>query len=331
MIADINDDHRIEAPDPSLPGGKSAFWQTFHHGTAVVDGLHLHYVEGGSGPPIVLLPGWPQSWYAWRLVMPRLVAAGHRVIAVDPRGIGDSDRPLRGYDLKTAAADIHGLAKTLGLLADGPIDMACHDVGTWIGYAYAADWPDDVRRLAVMDALVPGLSASRTDLSLDEANLRSWHFAFNRLDDLPELLIAGREHAFLTWLFRAKAVNPWAIGPDDIDEYARQLAAPGAIRAATAYYKEAFSPEGFAANQARSARPLAMPVLALGAERGVGPGLVDAMRALATDVQGGVVADCGHYMPEERPEEVSDELIRFFTAGQPRPAPGRSADKPIQP
>jgi pimeloyl-ACP methyl ester carboxylesterase len=293
---------------------RSVFWDTFRHGTAVVNGLHLHYVEGGEGSPILLLPGWPQSWYAWRLVMPRLAAAGRRVIAIDPRGMGDSDRPPGGYDLATVAADIHGLAQVLGLFTDGPIDVAGHDVGTWIGYAYAADWRDDVRRLAVMDALVPGISTPRTDLSPEEANLRTWHFAFNRLDDLPEILLTGREHAFLTWLFRAKAVNAWAIGPDDIAEYARQLAAPGAIRAATGYYKAAFNPDGLAANRARSERTLTMPVLALGAERGVGQGIVDAMRLLASDVQGGVIADCGHYMPEERPEDISRALIHFFDA-----------------
>jgi pimeloyl-ACP methyl ester carboxylesterase len=288
------------------------FWQGFRHGTATVDGVNLHYVEGGTGEPILLIPGWPQTWYAWRHVMLRLAAVGRRVIAVDPRGSGDSDRPSGGYDLTTVAAEIHGFVETLGLTANGPIDVAGHDVGAWIGYAYAADWPDDVRRLAVMDALVPGISSPRTDLSPEEANLRSWHFAFNRLDDLPEILISGREHAFLIWLFRAKSLRPWAIGPADVEEYARQLAAPGAIRAATAYYRAAFAPEGLAANRARAGRPLAAPVLALGAERGVGEGIVEAMRTVASDVQGGVVAHCGHYMPEESPDAVSDALIRFF-------------------
>ena len=179
----------------------------FRHGTVAANGVRLHYVERGDGPPVLLLPGWPQSWYAWRHVMVRLAAAGRRVIAVDPRGMGDSERPATGYDLATVAADIHAFAAGLGLLDNGPIDVAGHDVGAWIGYAYAADWPGDVRRLAMMDALVPGFSSPRTDLSPEEANLRAWHFGFNRLDDLPETLIAGRERAFLTWLFRAKAVK----------------------------------------------------------------------------------------------------------------------------
>ncbi|WP_458095567.1 alpha/beta fold hydrolase [Roseomonas sp. WA12] len=297
---------------------RTRFRGSFRHGTAAVGDVRLHYVEGGTGSPVLLIPGWPQSWYAWRQVMPRLVAAGQRVVAVDPRGMGDSDRPPGDYDLATVAAEIWGLALALGLLEAGPVDVAGHDVGSWIGHALAADWPGDVRRLAVLDALVPGLSSPRTDLPPEEANLRSWHFGFNRLDDLPEMLIAGRERAFLTWLFRAKAARPWAIGAEDIEEYARQLAAPGAVRAATGYYKAAFSAEGLAASRARAARPLAMPVLALGAERGVGETIVDAMRMVASDVRGGVVAGCGHYMPEEDPERVSGELIRFFGAEAPR-------------
>jgi len=292
----------------------SQFWKQFHHGTARVGNLSLHYVEGGTGKPLMLIPGWPQSWYAWRYVMPNLVAAGRRVIAVDPRGVGDSDRPAGGYDMSTAAADMHGLAHSLGLLTDGPLDVVGHDVGAWIGYAWAADWRGDIRRLAVMDALVPGVSAPRTDLPADEANLRSWHFAFNRLDDLPEILLAGRELAFLTWLFRAKSLRPWAIAHEDVEEYARQLAAPGALRAASAYYKAAFAPDGLAENRRRSERPLTIPVLALGAERGVGQTIVDAMQVVAKDVSGKVLSGCGHYMPEEAPLRVVEALVRFLDA-----------------
>ena len=288
------------------------FWKTFQHGTAVVKGLHLHYVEGGVGKPILLIPGWPQSWYAWRYVMPRLVAGGYRVIAVDPRGMGDSDRPPSGYDLGTVAADMHGFVETLGLLQSGPIAVATHDVGSWIGYVYASDWPGDIQRLAVMDSLVPGISTPRTDLPPDEANLRSWHFGFNRLDDLPEVLLAGREKLFLTWLFRTKSMRPWSFDAEAIDEYARQLAAPGAIRSATAYYKAAFEPANVASNIERSKRPLTMPVLALGGERGYGPRMVEAMRSFALDVVGGEVGGSGHYLPEEDPERISNELLRFF-------------------
>lgn len=291
---------------------RTNFWHNFRHGSACINNTNLHYVEGGEGTPILLIPGWPQSWYAWRYVMPQLLSAGYRVVAIDPRGMGESDAPVGGYDPGVVASEIHSLAGALGLLDYGKIDVVGHDVGAWIAYALAADHGVDVRRLAVLDALVPGLSTPRTDLPPAEANLRSWHFAFNRLDELPELLISGRETEFLTWLFRAKSLQAWTITAEDIAVYARQLAAPGALRAASSYYQSAFSPEGIAANQQRARVPLPMPVLALGAERGVGDVIINAMQALATNVQGSVIEHAGHYLPEEAARRVARELIRFL-------------------
>jgi hypothetical protein len=115
---------------------------------------------------------------------------------------------------------------------------------------------------------VAPLSASHPGIPSAEVNVKTWHFAFNRLDDLPEILILGREREFLTWLFHAKAAKPWAIGPADLDEYVRVLAAPGAIRAALSYYQTAFSPEGLAQSRDRAERKPTMPVLAFGAKGG---------------------------------------------------------------
>jgi len=291
---------------------RSDFWSVFRHASVKVGDVNLHYVEGGAGEPILLIPGWPQSWYAWRYVMAELVKAGRRVIAIDPRGMGESDAPAQGYSLGAVAAEIREFASIIGLLEQGPIDLAGHDVGTWIAYALASDWPSDVRRLAVLDALVPGISTLRTDLPPVEANIRSWHFAFNQLDQLPEILITGREQEFLTWLFKAKSMQSWTIAPEDVAVYARQLAAPGALRAASCYYQSALSPEGVAANRRRSETFLEMPVLALGAERGAGDTIVSALRTLAKDVEGSVILGAGHYLPEEASNRVASEFIRFF-------------------
>ena len=296
------------------------FWNDFHHGSARVNGVRLHYVEGGSNgvpippmPPILLIPGWPQSWYAWRLVMPLLAASGRRVIAIDPRGMGDSDKPASGYDLKTIAADLHEFANALGLLKDGPFDVAGHDIGTWIGHAYAADWPADIRRLALFDAALPGITPPPPPgIPSEETNLKTWHFPFNRLDDLPEILLQGHERAFLNYLFHTKAINRWSITPADLDEYERVFSAPGAVRAALSYYRVAFSPAGLAQSRRRSEQTLAMPILALGAEHGVKDALVTTLRSIATDVRGGTLPGSGHYMPEEIPDAVADELLRFF-------------------
>jgi pimeloyl-ACP methyl ester carboxylesterase len=247
--------------------------------------------------------------------MPLLAAAGRRVIALDPRGMGDSDRPASGYEMRTAATDLHGFVEALGLTVNGPLDVVGHDVGTWIGYAYAAEWPEDVKRLAVFDAGIPGITPpAPAGIPSTEANVKSWHFAFNRLDDLPEILLQGREREFLTWLFRTKAVRPWTITPADLEEYVRVNAAPGATRAALSYYRHKLGPEGLAHSQARAERKLVMPVLAFGAETGVGAMLVDTMRLVATDVDGGVFEGCGHYMPEEAPRAVAEQIMRFMSA-----------------
>ena len=307
---------RVRSEQPGHVGAdfmkRTDFWQQFRHASARVGDINIHYVEGGEGPSILLIPGWPQSWYAWRYVMTQLVDAGYRVIAVDPRGMGESDAPVSDYDLWTVAAELHHFAETIGLFGKGPIDVVGHDVGTWIAYAWAADWPLDIQRVALLDALIPGISVPRTDLPVDEANRRSWHFAFNQLDDLPELLITGREEAFLTWLFRVKTLQPWTITAEDIAVYARQLAAPGALRAVTGYYQSALSPEGIAANRLRARKLLEIPVLALGAERGVGDHIVKALQALATNVRGEVILNAGHYLPEEAANRVADLLVDFF-------------------
>lgn len=304
---------QTSAAHTSPPFDSTAFWAQFRHDTVAVKGVRLHFVEGGSGAPVLLLPGWPQSWYAWRYVMPLLAAAGQRVIALDPRGMGDSDRPASGYEMRTVAAELHDFVAALGLTESGPINVVGHDLGTWIGYAYAAEWSDDVKRLAVFDAALPGITPpSPAGIPSAEANVKTWHFAFNRLDDLPEILLNGREKEFLTWLFKAKSTRPWTITPADLDEYVRVNAAPGATRAALSYYRHKLGLEGQEHSRARAERKLAMPVLAFGAEAGVGTRLIDTMRLVATDVRGGVFAGCGHYMPEEAPRAVAEQVVRFL-------------------
>ncbi len=259
---------QTSAADTLPPFDPATFWTQFHHDTVVIKGVRLHFVEGGSGTPILLLPGWPQSWYAWRYVMPLLAKAGRRVIALDPRGMGDSDRPASGYEMRTVAAELHDFVEALKLTANGPVDIVGHDLGTWIGYAYAAEWPGDVKRLAVFDAALPGITPPPpAGIPSAEANVKTWHLAFNRLDDLPEILLQGRERELLTWLFRAKSTRPWTITPADLGEYVRVNAAPGATRAALSYQRHNLGPEGIAHTRARAERKLAMPVLRAVAEQ----------------------------------------------------------------
>ncbi len=292
---------------------QSDFWKIFHHGAVKVNGVRLHYVEGGRGPSLLLIPGWPESWYAWRRVMPALVASGRHVIAVDPPGMGDSDHPETGYELKSVAEDIHEFTVTLNLTKAGPIDVAGHDIGSWISYAYASSYPKDIRRLVLFDAALPGLTITASDGIPDyETNLKSWHFSFNRLNDLPEILVQGHEREYLTWIFMNKTSKNWAITSDDLDEYVRVFTKPGAVRASFAYYRAAFSPEGLAQSKKWARKKLEMPILAVGSSNGVGDLLYKTLRPLATNVSGDIAEGCGHFVHEECPNVVAEYLIKFF-------------------
>lgn len=303
---------------PPSPFDFAAFNKEFHHGVARANGVKLHYVEGGmdtKGDPILLIPGWPQSWYAWRFVMPKLVAAGHRVVALDLRGMGDSDHPMDGYDSKTMAADIHAFVEARGLARGGRLHVAGHDVGAWMAYAHAADWPHDVKTLTVMEAALPGITPpAPAGIPGDDANMRSWHFAFNRLPDLPEMLVQGHERAYLGWLFAQKSLNGHVFTPDALDEYTRVFAQPGGARAAFSCYRAAFSETGLQQNRHRADTRLAMPVLAVGGQHSVGEGMLNTMKLVATDVRGVNIPDAGHFVLEEKPVEVAEAILKLVHA-----------------
>ncbi len=266
---------------------------------------------GGQGEPIVLLPGWPQTWYAWRFVMPTL-AQRYTVIALDMRGLGDSDKPEGGYDTRTVAEDIYDLVSQLGFKR---IFLVGHDLGSWVAYAYTAAHPDDVLRLVILDAAIPGITPPQVSELSREANLKTWQFAFNPLPDLPEALVEGRERLFLSWFFRNKAADPALINEADIDEYVRVYSAPGAMRAGFEYYRAVY--DDITQNKEYALTKLKMPVLALGGEKGTGPSMLRTMQLVAENVSGGVVPTCGHYIPEERPDYLAPAILCFFGEEKP--------------
>jgi microsomal epoxide hydrolase len=193
-------------PELSSPG--------FAHRFANVDGVRLHYVRGGrpGGDTIVLLAGFPQSWYAWRQVMPCL-ASTHDVIAIDLPGQGDSDRPDGGYDTGALAAKVHALLQQLGVNRYG---LAAHDVGAWVAYPLAARYGSEVRALALLDAGIPGVTLPDRLPVAPEQAWRTWHFAFHVIPDLPEMLIAGHEREYLAWFLRRKAADPSVFSEKDL-------------------------------------------------------------------------------------------------------------------
>lgn len=279
----------------------------FKHRYAELDDVLMHYVEAGSGFPLLLLHGWPQSWYEWRNVIPKL-SERFRVIAPDLRGLGDTSRPVTGYDKRTIAADLWQLMHDH--LGQESFHLVGHDWGGPTAYALAAAHPEAVRRLAILDVVIPGDGAD----GFSQGG-RRWHHAFHMTPDLPEALTQGRERAYLGWFYRNLAYRPDAIGEEDLAEYLRTYTQPGAMRAGLAFYRAL--PQDIADNKARIAQgKLPMPVLAMGGARAWGRGaeVAESLRRVARHVEEDIVADCGHFIPEEQPAHVVQRLLQFFEA-----------------
>ncbi|MEH2333867.1 alpha/beta fold hydrolase [Nostoc sp.] len=288
--------------EPALPG--------FEHRFATVDGDRLHYLIGGkTGKDVVILvAGFPESWYAWRKVMP-LLATEYEVVAVDLPGQGDSDRPENGYDTEALAAKLHSLLQQIGVER---YFLAAHDVGAWVAFPYAALYGKEVRRLALLDAGIPGVTLPDALPTAPDRAWRTWHFAFHAIPDLPEVLIAGREREYLNWFLRRKVADPSIFSDADMEEYLRALVAPGGLRAGLAYYRAAAL--SAKQNQVLIAKgKLKMPILALSADQGSIPDMSSLLKNFADDVHGGMVAHCGHFLPEEQPVAVAQELATFFS------------------
>ncbi len=280
---------------------------SIEHHTAELPAVRVHYLLAGDGPALLLLHGWPQSSHEWRSLIPEL-AKRYRVIAPDLRGLGDSGRPVSGYDKMTIAGDLRVLLREkLGITQTAVVG---HDWGGAVAYALAAQDRALVTRLAILDMLLPGIELPGLG---PDALSSYWHFGFHGVRDLPEMLVAGRERAYISWFFQNFAYNPRAITDADIDEYARCLAQPGALRAGFEYYRAAGQD---AVDFAAAARErLAIPVLALGGERSIGAAVRLCMEQVANDVRGGVIERCGHWIAEEQPQALLEALLPFLAEG----------------
>lgn len=269
--------------------------------------LRLHAVTGGTGPPLLLLAGWPQTWYAWRLLMPAL-ARDYEVIAVDPRGVGLSEKPLTGYDTGTLANDMVALMAALG---HQKFALAGHDIGMWTGYALAADHPDRLDRLAVAEAAIPGLSPSPPLFGSQDLNDRLWHFGFNRLAEMNELLVRGREHLFFGHQFASKAASPAALPADAVQVYIEALtASPEALRSSFEFYRAL--DVTIEQNERRKSHRLALPVLTIAGAESSAELVGNTMRLAADDVDSLILPGCGHYPAEEAPEAMLAALTAFL-------------------
>src|ERR671929_525010 len=277
---------------------------TFSHHTTSVNGIQMHYVIGGHGDPVVLLHGWPETWYAWHKVMPAL-AKNYTVVVPDLRGLGDSSKPPTGYDGKTLAEDIHQLVGKLGFKT---IFLVGHDIGTQVAYSYAAAHPSEVKKLAVMELTIPGFApAGRMPL---------WWVIFHQTPDVPEALVQGKEMMYISWFLHNLAYNPAAITQADINEYVSHYSALGGMRAGFEYYRAI--PQDAIQNENYSKTKLTMPVLALQGgyipafEGNPNTAAENGMKMLAQNVTGIIVPNSGHFIAEEQPQFVIKQLDNFF-------------------
>jgi pimeloyl-ACP methyl ester carboxylesterase len=290
---------------PHLPEGFTGMFTSRYIDTGDV---RLHAVTGGDGPPVLLIHGWPGSWYYWRLVMPAL-ARDFDVIAVDQRGIRLSDKPEDGYDTGTLANDLAGLMDALGHEQFAVVGV---DTGLLISYALAADYPGRVVRLAVGEAPLPGITPPNPLILPDQVVDRLWHIPFNQLKETNEKLVAGREDIFFGAEFSASA------GTNKLPDYAVQYYVDGLASSREALHGSFQLYRAFGAtaaqNQQRKARRLAMPVLAMGGEQSSGAMVADTMKLVADDVQTLVIPGIGHWLAEQAPEEMVAALTAFLAS-----------------
>ncbi|MGL5838186.1 MAG: alpha/beta fold hydrolase [Sphingorhabdus sp.] len=265
-------------------------------------GSQLAYRALGKGPPILLLHGWPQTSWEWRRVAP-LLARQFTVIAPDMRGLGDSDRPASGYDKIAVGQNVLALLDALEI---GQVDLVAHDMGVPVAYALVRAAPERARRFTMLD--VPPIVPAQA-----MAGFAPWHFTFHAIPGLPETLVAGKAREYLTFWYGD--AYPHAIGEADINEYVRTYGQPEAMRAGFDYYR-AF-PQDMADFADASTAKLALPVQALHGARSPLGDLVHRVAAeVCDDLTIGVIADSGHWIPEEQPKALADAIIAFHVPGE---------------
>jgi pimeloyl-ACP methyl ester carboxylesterase len=286
---------------PARAQTQAEFPSGFTTKDADVDGLKLHYTMGGHGPAVVLLHGFAETSRMWTPILP-VLSEKFTVIAPDLPGIGDSSIPANGINMKTAAISIHSLVRSLGIQKARVVG---HDIGLMVAYAYAAQFPAEVEKLAVMDAFLPGVEGWEPIYN----NPAIWHFRFN--GPKPEALVAGREQIYFSFFWEDLAADKNRSLPQaDREAYIAAYSRPGRMRAAWQYFVS--WPQTAKDFAELSRTKLTMPVLSIGGEKSLGKELGQQMKLVATNVTVFVLPDRGHWILEERPKETTDALVTFL-------------------
>ncbi|HWE25901.1 MAG TPA: alpha/beta hydrolase [Myxococcales bacterium] len=269
--------------------------------TATPGGVKIHYLVAGKGPTVILIHGYAETSRMWRPLILRL-ASKFTVIAPDLPGIGDSDIPTSGLDMKSAATRIHRLVQALGV---EKARVVGHDIGLMVAYAYAAQFPNEVEKLVLMDAFLPGIPG--WEAIYNHPHL--WHFRFN--GPAPEALVKGRERIYFDSLWNGFAADKKHSIPDaDRKAYVKAYSRSGRMRAGWQYFVVFPQTAQEFAELAKNKLPF--PVLSIGGEKANGAALAEQTKLIATEVASVIIPNCGHWLMEERPQETMDALIKFL-------------------
>src|SRR5437764_6014916 len=268
---------------------------------ADVNGIRMHYLVAGKGDPVSLMHGYAQNSHMWRPTM-RELAKSHLVVAPDRRGFGDTTKAESGYDKKSMAVDVHELAKQLGLAKAG---IAGHDIGLMVAYAYAAQFPDDVTRIALLDAFIPGVGDTTNLFLLKDL----WHFHF--YGPTPLALVKGRERIYFEHFWNDFAADrKKSVSEADRQFYVSKYGLPGAMKAGMEVFRN-FDQDA-KDNAVFAKTKLGMPMLVLGGEKSGGDFLISQGKLVATNVEGVLVLGSGHWLVDEAPGQVIPKLVEFF-------------------
>jgi pimeloyl-ACP methyl ester carboxylesterase len=286
----------------------------FRSETAVVNGVRLHYWIGGAptGTPLLLWHGFLGTSYTWRKVMPLLAEAGFSILVPDMRGYGDSDKPAgtEAYDARALSEEFRQLVRQLGFASEGAIILAAHDMGAPPALLWAAEHPEEVAGLLYIEAPVM-LSAVLTKIiaytpeAMKEGSMWWWILPF--APGVPERLIVGNERAFLTWFYDRHTANRDSITAADVDETLRTFAGREGVLGAMGVYRAAFT--SIQQTEPLTIHKIKVPIVALSGTKGLGDRVLAMVKMVAENVDGRVIADCGHFVPEERPEEIVRHVL----------------------
>jgi pimeloyl-ACP methyl ester carboxylesterase len=267
---------------------------------AKVNGIEMHYVIAGKGPMVVLLHGWPQTWYKWRHIIPAL-SDKYTVVAPDLRGLGETEHTKGGYDKKTISEDIVALIKHLGAEKAAVVG---HDMGGKVAWLMGQTHPEIVDKLVLIDCMPLGTE------NMDSAKGGMWHYGFHMAKDFPEMLTKGREREYISAQLDAWTYNKKSLTNDALDEYARHYSSEGGMTAGFNYYRALLEDRKYMATLPPP--KFTMPVLTIGGRHSVGDKLFQIMESQAPNLTGAVSEKSGHFVPEEDPALVAKELRQFL-------------------